>query len=405
MSEEVVRIGVVGTGHIARHFLLSLDDHPGYEASVVLTRRPLDTLADLAHHQLATNAVDALIERSDLIVECSGDPIHATEVVSAAVDAGIPVVTMDAEFQVSTASAFVAHGVVTEAEGDQPGSLAALAADARDQGFRPLVYGNMKGFLNFNPDPEEMAYWSERQGYSLAMVTAFTDGTKVNIEQALVANGLGAAIIQPGLAGVANDDLFAGGVELAQHAEALGRPVSDYVLSRNNSHGVFLIAQHDPRHQAALREYKMGDGPYYMLRKPDLTAYMEIMKTVKRVVRKQELFLDNSSSPTISVAAVTKRPVAAGTRVEQAIGSFDFRGICVRIAETPGHAPIGLMRDVVVTRNLEAGELVMLHDLDVPDSMAIRKWQEITAAVTPTSVSDPVPSQARNQVPSMAPSR
>ncbi len=382
MTEGQVRIGVVGTGHIARHFLLSLDDHPGYEASAILTRRNLDSLGDLAHPELATNEIEALIERSDLIVECSGDPIHATEVVSAAVEAGIPVVTMDAEFQVSTASAFVAHGVVTEAEGDQPGSLAALAADAREQGFRPLVYGNMKGFLNLNPSPEDMAHWAERQGYSLAMVTAFTDGTKVNIEQALVANGLGAAIIQPGLLGVANDDLFAGGVELAQHAQTLGRPVSDYVLSRNNSHGVFLIAEHDPRHQAALREYKMGDGPYYMLRKPDLTAYMEIMKTVRRVVRKEAVFLDNSSAPTISVAALTKRPVAAGTRVEQAIGSFDFRGICVRIAETPRHAPIGLMRDVVVSRNLEAGELVMLDDLDVPDSMAIPKWQQIAAGVT-----------------------
>ena len=39
-----------------------------------------------------------------------------------------------------------------------------------------------------------MLHWSRRNGISLPMVTAFTDGTKLQIEQALVANGLGATI-------------------------------------------------------------------------------------------------------------------------------------------------------------------------------------------------------------------
>lgn len=381
-----VRIGVVGTGHIATRFLWSLDDHEGYEPSAVLTRRRLDSMGDFDHTHIATNSTEELLERSDLIVECSGDPIHATEVVGAAVDAGIPVVTMDAEFQVTTASAFVGRGIVTEAEGDQPGSQAALAAEARDMGFRPLVYGNMKGFRNLDPTREDMQYWSERQGYSIEMTTSFTDGTKVNIEQVLVANGLGAAIVQPGLLGPENDDLFQGGLSLVQEAERVGKPVSDYVLSSKNSHGVFLMATHDPRHAEALLNYKLGPGPYYMLLKPDLTAYLEIMKTVKRVLRGQELFLDNSANPTVSVAAITKRPVAAGTHVKSAIGSFEFRGIGVEIAKNPGHAPIGLMRDVVVSRNLEAGEIVALADLDIADSAAVRAWQGIEARALTSEV-------------------
>ncbi len=372
-----VRIGVVGTGHIATRFLWSLDDHDGFEPSAVLTRRRLDSLGGFDHAHIATNSHEELLERSDLIVECSGDPIHATDVVGAAVEAGIPVVTMDAEFQVTTASAFVGRGIVTEAEGDQPGSLAALAAEARDMGFKPLVYSNMKGFRNLDPAPEDMKYWSERQGYSIEMTTSFTDGTKVNIEQALVANGLGAAIAQPGLLGPESDDLFEGGMMLVREAERLGRPLSDYVLSSKNSHGVFLMATHDPRHAEALLNYKLGPGPYYMLVKPDLTAYLEIMKTVKRVLGGQELFLDNSANPTVSVAAITKRPVTAGTHVKSAIGSFEFRGIAVEMAENLGHAPIGLMRDVVVRRDLEAGEIVTMSDLDVKDSAAVRAWLEI----------------------------
>ena len=52
---------------------------------------------------------------------------------------------------------FVERGLLSEAEGDQPGCLAALAEDAVATGFQPLVYCNMKAFLNRDPNPEECA--------------------------------------------------------------------------------------------------------------------------------------------------------------------------------------------------------------------------------------------------------
>ncbi len=58
-------------------------------------------------------------------------------------------------------------------------------------GFKPVVYENIKGFLNTSPSKEDMEFWSKRNGTTLGMTTSFTDGTKVQIEQALVANGLG----------------------------------------------------------------------------------------------------------------------------------------------------------------------------------------------------------------------
>ena len=117
-------------------------------------------------------------------------------------DAGRPVVTLNAEFHATIGSHFVGRGLLSEAEGDQPGCLAALGEDAVATGFTPLVYGNMKAFLNRNPSPEEMRYWAERQDYSIEMVTSFTDGTKVQIEQCLVANGLGAGIAKEDLIGL-----------------------------------------------------------------------------------------------------------------------------------------------------------------------------------------------------------
>ena len=98
---------------------------------------------------------------------------------------------MNSEFHVTVGSYFVDKGLVTEAEGDQPGVLAQLHEEAISMGFKPLVYGNIKGFLNENPTADDMEYWGNKSGISLDMVTSFTDGTKVQIEQTLVANGLG----------------------------------------------------------------------------------------------------------------------------------------------------------------------------------------------------------------------
>jgi predicted homoserine dehydrogenase-like protein len=369
-----VRIGVVGTGFISRHFALTVPRQPGYRVAAVLTRRsgrveyPVDRV---------TRDLDRFLSSSDVVVECSGDPIHATDVIAAAFERGLPVVTMNAEWHVTVGSAYVSRGLLSEAEGDQPGSQAALKLDAEAIGFEPLVYGNMKGFLNHQPTVQDMEYWAERQGISVPMVTSFTDGTKVQVEQVLVGNGLGASIAAPGLLGPASDDLAAASVILCEAAEDVGRPIVDYVLSRSSSHGVFVAGRHDPDQAAALEYLKQGSGPYYRLIKHSIYAHLEMMKTVRSVVERSEILLDNSVLPELSVAAVAKREVPAGTAVERAIGSFDFRGEAVRISDAPSHCPIGLIQDGVVERSLEPGEIVTTDDVSLPESTAVGNWQEI----------------------------
>jgi len=88
-----------------------------------------------------------------------------------------------------------------------------------------------------------MEYWARRQGMTLRQVTSFTDGTKLQIEQALVANGLDAALAVPGMLGpVAN--LGQASRELAATARRLaGRSAT--TSCRRARFGVFLVAEHD----------------------------------------------------------------------------------------------------------------------------------------------------------------
>ena len=380
-DRPTVRIGIVGTGFVSRHFVFALDRIDGFAASRALTRRPLDRCGDFPDRDLLTDSPDDLLDNCDLVFECSGDPIHATDIIDRALRHEKPVVTLNAEFHVTAGSHFSGKGLVSEAEGDQPGSEAALAEEVREMGFEPLVHGNMKGFLNHHPTPEEMAFWGKKQNISLPMVTAFTDGTKLQIEQAVVANGLGATIARPGLLGPAEDDLDVAATMMAEQAKALGAPISDYLVSRTLPHGVFVVAEHDDRHRNSLAYLKLGEGPFYVLQKPAVLVHLEVIKTIKRVLERGTPLLDNSASPRISVATVAKRDLAPGTRIAHGIGCFDTRGIAVSIAENPGHIPIGLMSYAAITRPVEAEQQLTFDDVDIPDSLALRAWREIEAKV------------------------
>lgn len=372
-----IRIGVVGTGFVSRHFVMGLDRHRDAVAVKVLTRRLREDCTDYPRPELLTNSLDEVLEACDVLLECTGDAIHATMVIDRAVRAGRPVVTMNAEFHITAGSWFAGRGLISEAAGDQPGCQAELAEEARALGFEPVVYGNLKGFLNKDPSRADMEFWGAKQGISLPMVTSFTDGTKVHIEQALVANGLGATIAPQGILSPANDDLQAAGEELAAMANAVGEPIADYVLSRKLPHGVFIVARHDGRQAAALEYLRLGKGPYYVLLKNNIFVHLEILKTIRRVVREKRILLDNSATPTISVAAVAKRDLKPGESLPYGIGSFDIRGEAVRIADHAGHLPVGLLYHGVVRRPVKAGDVLAMEDVELPESLALTAWRDI----------------------------
>jgi predicted homoserine dehydrogenase-like protein len=239
----------------------------------------------------------------------------------------------------------------------------------------------MKAFLNRDPTPEEMRYWAERQDYSIEMVTSFTDGTKVQIEQCLVANGLGAGIAQEDLIGLATGDLKVAAAELGATADRLGHPISEYILDRGLQHGVFIIARHDERQATALRNFKLGEGPYYVLIKDYCLVHLEVFKTIERVMQGRPPLLNNGVLPHISVASIAKRELEPGRVIERGCGSFDLRGACVDIAAHPGHVPICLASDLRLQRRVEPGQLLTMDDVELPETEALAAWQGIERRV------------------------
>lgn len=371
-----IQVGIVGTGYIARGLAKLLSNRADMEISYILSRRK-GLINDLGVDQdLVTNSLKKLLDNSDIIVVSTGDPIYSTEVIDLAFQYGIKVVTMDADTHVLSGSWLSRRGQITEAEGDQPGCLAALREEVIEMGFTPLVYGNIKGYLNTNPAYKDMVFWAEKQGFSVSSVTSFTDGTKLQIEQCLVANAFGASIAKRGLIGLREDDLKTGAFKLAEASLRHKKVLSDYIISPSAPPGVFIAASHQENVREGLKTYKMGDGPIYLHYKPVHLCYFEIPKTIKKFFHSNKMTIDNSQNPTVSVASIAKTNIKSGTFIEKGIGSMELRGEAMQIAEQPDHVPIGLMSKVIIKRNIEPGQIITFDDVEIQDSIAYKAWEE-----------------------------
>jgi predicted homoserine dehydrogenase-like protein len=366
---SITRVGISGTGMISQALVRLLAKHyDDIQISRILTRRPIDSLGSFPLNTALTQSLDELVDHSDLIIECSGDVCHGTVVIERAFAAGLKVITVNAELQVTTGSFLAGQGFLTEAEGDQPGSLAALHEEAIMMGFQPLVYGNMKGYLNHNPKPEDMAYWSKRQGISVDQTISFTDGTKVQIEQALVGNGLGATITRQGMDGPESSELMASGSQLGQVADAVGQPIVDYVLPKGYSAGgVFVVGRHDEEQTQAIEYFKLGGGPYYTLLRPFHLCSLEVGKTLRRVINGGGVLLNNSTAPTLGVAAIAKVALKAG----ETIAGYQVRGEVLLLSSNPEHVPIGMLNNAVLRRAVEPGQVITFDDVEIPQSRAL----------------------------------
>jgi predicted homoserine dehydrogenase-like protein len=242
----------------------------------------------------------------------------------------------------------------------------------------------LKGYLNLNPSEEDMHYWAERQKLSLDQTISFTDGSKLQVEQALTANGLQADIACDGLIGATVDNLAETGF-YADIAKELCRPISDYVLCAGAPPGVLIIAEHAFAHErrgnVALNRLLTSDGKYFQLLRPHHLIFLEIVRTIADWRQGLPPLLNNTRLPRISVGAVTKKALNKDTLVERGLGSFSMRGMALQIIEHPNHVPICLIQHARLKTSVEAGQLLTFGEVEVPESDALSLYLNIRRSV------------------------
>src|SRR3984957_11639909 len=260
----------------------------------------------------------------DVLVDVTGSVEYGAHVVLEAFMHRKDVVLMNAELDATIGPILQTyadrHGVIlTGCEGDEPGLQMNLYRWVKGLGLTPRLMGNVKGLQDPYRNPTTQKGFADRWGQNAAMVTSFADGSKVNFEQAAVANATGFRVRSRGMSRGA---MYTGDilqiVELYDIEELLRiGGVIDYVVGTPLSK-VYCLAEHrDPKQQHYLSLYKMGPGPLYCFFIPYHLVHFEVPNAIARAVLFRDPVVKPLGGPVVEVCAVAKRDLRAGEGLDE----------------------------------------------------------------------------------------
>ncbi len=403
-SSGAAPIAVIGAGYVGTGVVHSIAQSPGMNPALIVNRntdRAISALTQLgvaADDVLVSDSVDDLAAaiRSgtpvvtphaaivadlpiEVVVEATGALDYGTETILAMLDAGKHVVSFNAESDSLLGWLFHERArsndvIYTIADGDQPGVLFRLHQQVESMGFEVTASLNCKRHLNVHQNPETGAGYAARDTTSAHMTTAFGDGTKMQVEQAVVANATGLIPDVRGMHGI-ESTVATAAVDIPAALSAPGRV--DFTLGGDFGAGVGVVGTHPNHdlHEKAMRFYKMGDGPNYFFFRPYHLVHLEIPTTIA------ELLLDGEPLATIDqphvaeVVALAKKDLAVGEELD-CIGGFSAYGHIDTAENAAGFLPVGLVEYATMTGNVAQDEPIPLGSVSLDDSKTVvSEWK------------------------------
>lgn len=364
----------------------AISEAPG-DGEVLVTGDPLDLIERLGGQHL------------DVIVEASNTIGPAARYCLAAIDKGYDVVLMNAEVDLALGSLLHHYAtnkgvVMTSDAGDQHGVLRKIIDEVQLWGFEIVQAGNIKGFLNRYATAQSLREEAAKRNLSPLQCCAYTDGTKLSIEMACLANSVG---LLPTVAGME-------GPRAANVGEALevfdfdsygGVGRIDYLLGAEPAGGVYVVGRcEEPLQAGYMSYYKMGEGPYYLFYRPYHLCHIETPRAIAEAVILRRSVMQPDAGRITDVYAYAKRDLIGGEVIRHAIGGDEFYGLveCCKEADAEDKVPIALLEAeggaFPVMRDILARDQALKSDMvEIPDSFLRRKLAEQAALLCGEGVS------------------
>lgn len=386
ISDEALARGVAATGKTGVDVTDVTNPPPRKDGEVYAVR---DTLGFLE----ADNGV-AL----DAVVECTNTISVGSGFCLAAIARKAHVILMNAEVDLALGRLLVHEAkrqgvVVTSDAGDQHGVLATMIDEISLWGFRVVQAGNMKGFLNRYGDAEGARPWAEKQRLSVVQTVSYTDGTKMNIEQALIGNYAGLTPVRPGMEGPKISDLreVLQAFDFDKYGDQ-GRV--DYTVGVPwPGGGVYVVGYCDDELQKFYLDYYKvsAKGNYHLFFRPYHLCHLETPRAIAQAYFDGRAVLEPARHWLNDVFAYAKKDLEAGTQIEHGIGGDELYGMIdsvehagpeavpVCALESEGHGAHAKM--AVITRAYKKDEPIRLGDVAFPDT-ELRRMRERQAALS-----------------------
>jgi len=267
-------------------------------------------------------------------------------------------------------------------DGDQPTVLAHLIEELRFMGFELVMAGNIKGYLDRYTNPTRIIPEADKRDLDYKMCSSYTDGTKLSVEMAVLANGLDLRTVKPGMHGPRMDsihDVFAHFDFGTLWDGTTG--LVDYVLGAKPTGGVFAIGFTDRPYQQHTLEWfppDMGPGPYYLFYRPYHLGHFETMKTVASAVLDHRSVLKPVFGYRTNVFAHAKIDLKKGDRLD-GVGGYAAYGLIENLddaALAPG-VPICIAEKMTLTRDVPKDARIDWADVEYdPTEPAIALYRK-----------------------------
>ena len=393
-----VRVALIGAGFSARAVALNIiTGVPGMEL-VAIANRTLDG-ARRAYREAGVDTVATVetvgqLEQAiqsgkcaitdnamlvceaagvEAIIEATGQVEFGARVAMKAIENGKHVVLMNAELDATIGPILKVYadraGVVfTDTDGEEPGVAMNLYRFAKAMGYQPVATGNIKGILDRYRTPETQRERAAQWGQNAQMIASFADGTKLNMECAIMANATGFRAGRRGMYGPACADVREAAT-LFPADQLLNGGLVDYVLGAEPRTGAWVLAYTDhPVKKFYLDLFKLGSGPFYCLYTPYHLPPLQIGSSVARAVLFHDATVAPVGAPVCDVLAVAKRDLKAGETLD-GIGGFMAYGLIdnAEVIHAEGLLPVGLSEGCRLKRDLPKDTAIRYADVGLPE--------------------------------------
>ncbi len=396
---QPIQVGLIGAGAMGLGIALQIKKTPGMELSFIadINLQAAEKAMSLYGKTvpLYENAEIALRDpklKLDVLVESTNAVGLAARYCLQAIARKAHVVLMNAEVDLVLGPYLCAEAkkqgvVVTSDAGDQHGVLKRMIDEIQLWGFDITQAGNIKGFLDRYATAESKREIAKQLRLNLTQCVAYTDGTKLNIEMALIGSGVNLTPKVKGMQGPKAGHVTEA-LELFDFDSYQGQGYIDYLLGAKPGGGVYVIGHCDDKVQAEyLTYYKVQNrGPYYLFYRPYHLCHLETPRAIAKAVLYGKSWLEPSFGRLNDVYTYAKQPLVAGAEFTHGIGD----DLCYGLVETTASAdqqdrlPVGLLttdgakNKPRLIRNLDRDAAITWADVELPETelLALFKKQQ-----------------------------
>ena len=399
-----IRVAMVGAGYMGRGIVLQIEQYLEGMKLVAISNRTLSE-AQKAYKDAGVNEVEkvtsvAHLEETisenkyaitddplllcaadgiDAIIEATGHVEFSAQVVLKAIEGRKHVILMNAELDATVGPILKVYAdragvVITNADGDQPGVMMNLLRFVKSIGYKPVLAGNIKGLQDYYRTPKTQQKFAKEHNITPQMATSFADGTKISMENAIVANATGFKVGRRGMYGPRCDHVKET-VNLFPIDKMLNGGLVDYILGAEPGPGVFILGYNNqPDRKSYMKYFKMGDGPLYAFYIPYHLPHLEVPLTVARTVLFKDAAVAPISGPVCDVITMAKRDLSKGDKLD-GIGGFTCYGMIENIEASTAEnlLPMGLSEGCRVKRDIQKDQTITYEDVELPLDCIVNK--------------------------------